>query len=79
MVMRNHSRKILHIQILISINPFPSFGGCVNTGSMFRKQANDILHIDPDLGVALLLTFIKYQLHTKMEMDRLNIVYIFLI
>ena len=43
------------------------------------EQTDDIIDIDPNLRIALLLAFIKDQLHTKMQVDCLDIVDIFLI
>ena len=43
------------------------------------KQADDIIDIDPNLGIAFLLALVKNQLHSKMQVDRFDIIDIFLI
>ena len=44
---------------------------------MLGKEPVDLVYVDPDFAVALLLTLVKNQLHSKMEMIYVNVVGVF--
>ena len=43
------------------------------------QKPHQVIYIDPDFRIAFFLAFIKHQLQTEMQMDRFNIVRIFLV
>ena len=73
------SRKVVYIQIRIGIDPFPAVSCFLHTAAMIGQQPDDVIHIDPDLGITLFLALIEYQFHTKMQMNRFDVIHIFLI
>ena len=60
------------IQILVGVFPLPAILCFDHCGTMLGKQPHDVVHIDPDLGIALLLAFIEHQLQAKVQMHRLH-------
>ena len=84
MIVLKNSKELalmrLRIQIAVGIQPLPPPGLRVagHAAAMRGKQLDDGIGIDPDLAVALLLRFVEDQLQAEMQVDRLDIVDIFL-
>ena len=71
--------KVFNIQVFKGIYPLPLPIQTLIAGPVTAQQTDNLIHINPDFAVAFLLAFVKHKLHTKMKMDRFDIVCIFLV
>ena len=57
----------------------PDAIGFLQGAAMLTEQAHNVIHINPDLGIALLLTLVEHQLHPKMQVNGFDIIDILLV
>ena len=70
---------IFSIQVPVSINPLPgSVRGFDDAAPVTAQQPDDLVHVNPNLAVAFLLTLIKDQLQTEMQVNRLYVIDVFM-